>query len=168
MEKLNNNPARISIVLDLINWSDFITSNTHIKEDSEILPKLIQHIVSNMGSIRKIWLKNPTERLGKLLIQEQYLPNYAKLALCDESDWLIENGYCTYEEIHFWGRTRDERGNKLPETKYILLKDITDAHVSAIIDWCDEHNIKLHGKYKDYFNKRINELKNKKDASKNK
>jgi len=161
MIKLNNNPARISIVLDLINWSEFITSNTHIKETDEVLPKLIQIIHGNMGTIRKKWLKNPTERLGKLLIEEEFLPNYAKLALCDETQWLIENDYCLYEDIHFWSRTRDEKGNKLPETRYILLKDLSDAHISAILDWCEEHNIKLHDEYKNYFNKRINELKNK-------
>lgn len=154
------NVKRIPIVLDLINWSHFITDNTEIKETDDVLPKLIKQIVENINNIKKIWIKYPDSRLGQLLINENYLPDYQKLWFVEEIDWLIDNNYCKYEDIHFWGKTRDSKGKLLDETQYILLKDLTDSHISAIIDWFDESlTSKLNSEYKKYFENRINKLK---------
>lgn len=146
---------RIPIVLDKINWSNFITDNTHIKEDSEILPKLVQRIIENISNIRKQWLYNPNLRLGQLLINEGYLPYYIKLNLCEEDDWLIKNGYCNIEDIKFWGNNVDVNGNILNETKYILLKDLELSHIMAIIDYFKEKNKKINPDYLKYFKSRI-------------
>ncbi len=152
---------RIPIVLDLIDWKHFITDNTHITADSETLPKLIENIEHNIEHIRKHWLNSPDLRLGQLLINEGFLPNYMMLWLCEENDWLILNEYCKYEDINFWGSNYDKNMVKLPETKYKLLKDLDDAHISAIIDYHTDKGLidKINDRHKAYFEHRINLIK---------
>lgn len=40
-------------------------------------------------------------------------------------------------EVFTWGNSMDKDGNALPKTVYLLLKDITEAHLTALITWTD-------------------------------
>jgi hypothetical protein len=148
---------RIPIILDKINWDLFI--NQHLKLTDKSFDILKTKIISNLEKIKNHWLKYSDLRLGQLLINEGYLPDNSSLWNVEETKWLVDNKLCNFEDINFWGKTRDKYGNKLPETKKILLKDLDNAHISAILDWCDEHNIKLNSNYKEYFENRILNIK---------
>ncbi len=152
------NKKRIEIVLEKIDWKKFIQDNCGELTEF-VINEFVQHLINNTQGIKNFWLNNPDLRLGQLLINEGYLPDYPKLYHVEEVQWLIDNKLCKVEEIRFWGKTRDKFKNKLLQTEYILLKDLDDAHISAILDWCDEHNIKIEKDYKEYFEQRITELK---------
>jgi len=152
------NIKRIPIVLEKIDWELFVRQNTN-KISETALAFLLEKIKNDLVNIKEYWLKYPDLRLGQLLINQGYLPDYFKLWNVEETKWLVDNNLCNFEDIHFWGKTRDKFGNKLPETIMILLKDLTDAHISAILDWCDDQSIKIDKNYRDYFEKRIENLK---------
>jgi hypothetical protein len=151
------NKKRIPIVLDKIDWNLFISDNLELNISQTNL--LVNKIKDNIEGITNYWNNNPDLRLGQLLIKQGYTPETLKLWNCEETDWLVNNNLCAFEDINFWGRTRDINNNKLPQIQYIVLKELDDAHISAILDWCDEHNIKIKPKYEEYFNKRIEKLK---------
>jgi len=158
---MNRQAKRIPIVLNLINWIEFIKDNI-TEELSELdFKELIEHITLNTESISNCWEHHPDWRLGQLLINQGYIKDDVKLCTIEEDQWLIDNGYCNIEDIKFWSRTRDKYDNLLPSTEFILLKDLDDANISAILDWFDEHNKTLNEDYKEYFEKRINKIKNK-------
>lgn len=151
------NKKRIPIVLNKIDWKLFISDNLELNEKQTNL--LVNKINDNIQGITNYWNNNPDLRLGQMLIIQGYLPENYKLFQVEETEWLVENNLCKFEEINFWGRTRDEFNNKLPQIEYILLKDVNDAHISAILDWCEDHNIKINKNYKEYFENRVKQLK---------
>lgn len=67
---------------------------------------------------------------------------YQRIGFSDEE---FENLICytddPHEKIreHFeWTRCMDASGNLLPEREVVLLKDITDDHLKALVDWTAE------------------------------
>lgn len=152
------NIQRIPIVLNKIDWRLFIKDNVDNLNESQ-LNLLTNKIINNIEDIKNKWLKSPNYNLGQLLIIENYLPENNNLLKLNETEWLITNNLCKFEEINFWNRMRDKKGNRLPEVQMILLKDLESSHISAILDYCLEMNINLNKDYKKYFESVINNLK---------
>ena len=50
-----------------------------------------------------------------------------------ESDWLVENGYCKFRDIKFWGNNYDKNMKLLKKTKWRLIKDMNTDHIRAIL-----------------------------------
>lgn len=68
--------------------------------------------------------------------------DYQRIGFSDEE---FENLTCyvgdPHEKIrqHFeWTRCMDSEGNLLPKREQVLLKDITDDHLKALVDWTAE------------------------------
>lgn len=148
---------RIDIVLKHIPWKQFLQDTTNLNKDSKILDKLVENVKNNLNIIEKHWKENPDLRLGQLLINEGFIPDYYKLWNIEEDQWLIDNKALSLQDIKFWGSNYDKDMNRLAETKYKLLKDLDDSHISAILDLYEEGMLKIDENYLKYFKTRINE-----------
>lgn len=148
------NPQRIDIVLSKINFDQFILSNSNnlTAQSAEILAEKIE---GDIDKIRTEWRKYPDLRLGQLLIIKGYVPDNYRMFNVEEDDWMIENGICSIQDIKFWGNNYDINRNRLTETVYILLKDMNDGHVQAIIDLEDSGMMRVRKDYLDYFKSRL-------------
>lgn len=151
------NKKRIDIVLKHIPWKQFIQDTTNLNKDSKILDKLVENVKNNLEKIEKEWKEYPDYRLGQLLINNGYIPDYYKLWNIEEDDWLIANKAVKIEDIKFWGNNYDKDMNRLSETRYVLLKDLEDAHIAAILDFFEERMMSINPDYLKYFKTRINE-----------
>lgn len=50
----------------------------------------------------------------------------------------IKNLMSDIRETFTWGQNYDENNNRLPETKYVLLKDLTTSHITGILRYFTE------------------------------
>jgi len=146
---------RIPIVLKHMNWELFVEQNVpNITQTVKNL--LVRRLENNHDNIKKTWERYYYFKLSKILIDLNYLPASNRLEAVNESDWLVNNKLCSPEDIYFWSRSRDSTGNKLLEPELILLKDLKNDHISAILDYCEENSITIIENYKQYFKKRLN------------
>ena len=60
-------------------------------------------------------------------------PGYKELTVHDDGD------HETRRNNLRWGQNFDKEGNKLPETKWVLVKDLTDSHLDGIINYLDKY-----------------------------
>lgn len=146
---------RISIILDIIPWYNFIQNTTGLDKLSANLKFVVDNIESKIEDIKKEWLENPDMRLGQLLINMNLAPDIFSLWIVEEDDWLIYNDYCNIEDIKFWGQNYDKNMNRLSETRWVLLKNLTTDHIKGIIKYFKDINRELNEDYLKYFNKRI-------------
>ena len=109
------------------------------------------------------WKLNADLRLTQALISFGHLPNipgfwYYK----EEDDYCIEKGLLKVEDVKFWGQNYDKNNKRLPETKYILLKDLTTDHIKGILKYFKDNLGRLPTTYKKYFEDRMKKVKLKK------
>jgi hypothetical protein len=149
---------RIPIVLEKIPWKVFLSDMTELKNNSKVLDAIVLNVTRHLDVIKKKWKEVPDWRLGQLLINEGIVPDYTKLFYTEEDDWLIQHGYCRVEDIKFWGNSYDKEGNRLSETRWVLLKDLDDAHIAAIIDFFDDRGLTINEQYKQYFEERLSRV----------
>ncbi len=163
------NKNRIPLILTIFDqknlWKVFIADNTDLNETDIQVLTAASMIKNNLNKLRKYWLESPDLRLGQSLINLGYVKIKPDMLLynVEEDDWLIEEGYCKTEDIKFWGRNYDESGKRLAKTEYILLRDISDDHVSAILSYFSMTPGKPHPVYKAYFESRQKAILKKKD-----
>lgn len=139
-------------------WRQYLQDNTNLSKSSRVLDKLIENITNNLDKIKNKWKEVPDWRLGQLLVNEGYIPDYTKLFYLEEDDWLIEHKACGIEDIKFWGSIFDKEMNRLPQIKYRLLKDLEDAHIQAILDMFNDGLMNINEDYRNYFNKRLEKV----------
>ena len=149
------NEKRIPIVLEKISWFNFIQNNTGLGKMSSELSGIVNNIKNNLDTIKKEWLENPDLRLGQLLINNGLAPDLGSLWNVEEDDWLISEDYCNIEDVKFWGRNYDKDMNRLSQTEFVLLKDLTTDHIKAIIKFFADQGKIVNQQYGEYFNKRI-------------
>ena len=68
--------------------------------------ELVHKIKSQINNIENFWLKNPDLRFGQLLCVLRLIPDIDienKIWNKEETIWLVDNNYCSFEEIHFLG-----------------------------------------------------------------
>jgi len=85
--------------------------------------------------IEKFWLNHPDLRLTQVLLYFNIFEN--KIGFWfhkEETEWLIEKGFIEPRDIYFWGVNYDKNMNKLPETKYTLIKDLETDHIENILN----------------------------------
>lgn len=101
------------------------------------------------------WYEGYQLRLGQALFNfysnELFNTSYYK----EESDFLVNFGYVGVEDIKAWGRNFDENMNRLSQTEYILLKDLSLDHIINIKKFFKGRLKQLPKNYLNYFNKRI-------------
>lgn len=85
--------------------------------------------------VKKLWIKNPDLRLTQALINVGVMPNFPGFYYYIEDEQLmIDTGLLEARDILFWGQNYDKDNNRLDETNYILIRDINDGHLQAILD----------------------------------
>lgn len=147
------NPKRIPIILEKIDWQLFVDHMVAL-EQSE---KALNEINSSLNLIEHMWKKYPDLRLGQLLINILIIPDSQIAWNTEEVDWMIQTGQLDFEDICFWGKNFDKDGNKLPQTEYITLREVTPDHAQAILDYIEKHNGYLPMRYSNYFKKKASE-----------
>lgn len=131
------NPVQLSMFL----FSDKLTKSPELTKEFE-----------------KFWKKYPDLRLGQALININLIPD-GQAWFKEEVDWLLDMNYLDVGDIMFWGINYYKNGNLRKTTKYKLLRDLDTDHIKNIVKLFKDINAldKLHKRYLNYFNNRINE-----------
>lgn len=151
------NPNRIPICM-----MDYFRNVDILQQFLQCDRKLALHIYSYSLDIEKFWKQNPDLRFGQLLCVMRLIPDLElenRIWNIEETTWLVEKGYCNYEDINFWGVNFFKTGKPRKKTKFVLLKDLTTDHIANIILWFENQNAlqRIPSKYLEYFKKRIDE-----------
>jgi hypothetical protein len=118
---------RISIVLDNIDWEDFI-NYLEFDDAKEIAIKCKM----NIHIIKSEWEKDPDLRLSQILINIGILYNKPGFwYYIEETDYFLERKILNPEEILFWG-TYGKDGKQ--PFKQILIKDMDSEHLQACLN----------------------------------
>ncbi len=157
------NPNRIPICLKFL-FQNLILSKFlgDYPENKHKKCGYAKRIHENWNLIEEMWLKYPDTRFGQLLCSLRLIPSLDienHIWNIEETTWLVDNNYCTFEEIHFWGINYFKNNNKRKTIKYKLLRDLDLDHIKNIIKFFEDNNAlhKIPQRYMNYFNKRINE-----------
>ena len=98
------------------------------------MTKAITEITTKMLYLTQYWNDNSYLRFSQVLVNTGVLPNIAGTWYNDEElDILLKQG-CKVRDVMLWGKNYDKDMNKLFETEWILLKDMSDNHIKAILD----------------------------------
>jgi hypothetical protein len=144
------NKKRIPICLELFLNKEILLKFLNGPREYEL-----HQIYGNYNIINSFWLKNPDLRFGQLLINLG-LAEDGHYWFTEETDWLVNNGYCKLEDINFWGVNFFKNGKQRKHTKHKLLKDLADDHIENIIKYFEEHHLVLKDDYRKYFENRLN------------
>lgn len=103
----------------------------------------VKQIISHRDSIEKQWLENPDLRFSQILVNLNYIPNAPGLWYYEEEyDILIDQG-AEPRDVLYWGKNYDKDENLLPETEYILIKDLTTDHIKGIFKFIKKNKQRL-------------------------
>ena len=161
-------PKRIPIVLANISWFNFLRKISNYNEMDAELKRLCDKVNENKTKIEEYWKQNPDLRLTQVLVNLELIPNFpGGWYYIEEVDWLIEQQILEPRDIKFWGVNYTKDMTPLEETDWRLIKDLETDHIEAILEgrgrkngnapWCGPS-------YLPYFQ---NELKLRKNESKN-
>ena len=105
----------------------------------------IESIKKDLPRIQQLWSEYPDERFSQTLVNNDYIPNYQGFwYYMEESEILKEQGVDASEYL-FWGQNYDEKGERLPETRYRLIKELDTNHIKTILnDGHTEEGSKYH------------------------
>lgn len=158
-------PERIPIILELLkddsNRRKVLEKYFKPKEDTQLeigMPYFeIDNILVRWNKMfhifSKSWQHNPDLRLSQALVNSNVMPNFSGFwYYLEDETTMISTSILEPRDIIFWGQNYDKDFNRLPETNYILIKNMNTDHIQAIIN----QNPGMNPKYIEYFN---NELK---------
>ena len=91
---------RIPIILNKINWFDFIQYLDCFDNPQEIANKCI----AEKKIIEEFWMDNPDLRLTQVLVVKDIVSNaFGTWYYKEEVDYMIKNKFVKPEELLFWG-----------------------------------------------------------------
>ena len=97
------------------------------------MKETIETIKKDLPLIQQLWTEYPDERFSQTLINNDYIPNYQGFWYYTEEGEILEKQGVDASEYLFWGQNYDKEGERLPETKYRLIKDLDTDHIKAIL-----------------------------------
>lgn len=100
----------------------------------EFLQGIVKRWESAEERIKSFWIENANLRLVQVLLSLDII-NYDTgfWFYTDENSFLLKNKFVKERDITFWGQNYNEKGELLPETRYILIKDMSTSHIESII-----------------------------------
>jgi hypothetical protein len=117
---------RIPIILDNINWIDFIN---YLGFDN--VEDIANKCINNIENIAEIWMNDPDLRLTQVLIYCDILENIpGSWFYIEEVDYMIENKIVKPEKILFWGTYGKDGKQPL---KMIAINDMDNEHIEACL-----------------------------------
>lgn len=94
----------------------------------------IKNIIDNIPLIKEKWHDMPDLRFSQILIRLNFIPNsFGFWYYYEEDDILKLQGYKP-RDYKFWGNIYNKDGELLPETNYILVKNMNIDHMQKLID----------------------------------
>lgn len=100
----------------------------------EIKKEFEKRIVESMEQIQKTWYEQPDWRFGQLLVNLNIIPNIPGFWYYMEDDDVLINQGVSPRECLFWGNNYDKDMNRLPETRWMLIKDMKTGHIQNILN----------------------------------
>jgi hypothetical protein len=107
---------RIPIFLGLLNWEVFCETYL-LSKDTSLSEETLNY-----------WMENPDLRFGQMLIGQQ-ISLWSK----EEDEFLEEQGVPPQDFLE-WEQVFDADGNRLPNTKYLFIKDMNSDHIKAVLN----------------------------------
>jgi hypothetical protein len=124
---------RIKPFLELVDWEkaiDFLFPGL----TKEVKDDIVARIHMNMQGIEIVWNEAPDLRITQVLVNTDTIPNYPGFWYYKEEHEILLNQGIPLREFLMWGNNYDKDMNRLPETKWLLLKDMNTDHIEAILD----------------------------------
>jgi hypothetical protein len=118
---------RIKIFFTLIDW-EYLSKRWNI---SERIDKLILNHNPYIN-VSEYWLENPDQRIGQVLINLEILPDTFEIWI-DEEDYILKDQGIPEREYKLWGSNYDKDMNRLPETIWRPICELTTDHIEAIL-----------------------------------
>jgi hypothetical protein len=113
-------------------------------------------ILKNKRKIKKFWHADHDLRLSQVLINMGFIENYPGIWYYEEDNEALISAGCEPREVLFWGQCYDKDMKRLPETNWILIKDMTTDHIRAVISYMEERNRVLSPLYQQAFENELN------------
>ena len=129
------NPQRIDIFLNKIKeGNNLIKMLTDLCKLNLHESYINNEILSNLEGIEKLWKENPDWRFTQVLVNSGLLPNYPGFWYYIEDEDIFMELVGEPKDIYFWGVNYTKDMERLPETKWTLIKDLETDHIEAILD----------------------------------
>ena len=127
-------PQRIDIFLNKIKeGNNLIKMLTDLCKLNLHESYINNEILSNLEGIEKLWKENPDWRFSQVLVNSGLLPNYPGIwYYTEDEDIFVELGG-EPRDIYFWGVNYTKDMERLPETKWTLIKDLETDHIEDIL-----------------------------------
>ena len=128
------NPQRIDIFLKKIKEDDNLEKvltrifKLNVDDDG------IKIVKSGYSVIEIFWKENPDWRFTQVLVNSGLLPNYPGFWYHTEDEDIFVQLGGESRDIYFWGVNYTKDMERLPETKWTLIKDLETDHIEAILD----------------------------------
>lgn len=116
---------RISLFLNKLNFNKL-----EERWDIDISQDLRGEI---FNQAKEYWEQNPDQRFGQVLINLNLIPDNFDIWSDEESDILDAQGVPKRETM-MWGTNFDKDMNRLPETIWKPINELTTDHIEAILD----------------------------------
>lgn len=126
---------RIPLYYDLIDFNkviEYILPNLEDLEKKELTDNINEEESKDL--ILNYWLENPDQRFTQVLVNTGLIPNYPGFWYYVEETDILEKQGINPREYIFWGVNYTKDMERLPNTKWTLLKDLKSDHIEAIID----------------------------------
>ena len=162
-------PERIPIILELLkddsNKLKVLEKFFKPKEGSQLeigmpyfeIDNIIKRWIKMFEKFSVFWKLTPDLRLSQALVNCGILHNYIGFwYYLEDETTMISANILKPRDIYFWGQNYDKDLNKLSQTNWVLIKDMSKDHIEAILKDVKDEKIKVAEKYIEYFN---NELK---------
>ena len=109
-------------------------------------------ICKDRCKIKKFWIANHNLRFSQVLVNMGYIENLPGAWYYLEDDVCLQLIGIPDRDCLFWGQGYDKDMNRLPETNWILIKNMSEDHIRAVIAYMGE---RLPDKYKNVFQKEL-------------
>lgn len=94
----------------------------------------IESIKKDLPRIQQLWTEYPDGRFSQTLVNNDYIPNYQGFWYYTEESEILKKQGVDASEYLFWGQNYDKKGERLPETRYRLIKELDTDHIKTILN----------------------------------